>query len=85
MKWSGQTFNPLKNLLPLFPIPVPARTADRRDLESGRHFNSFRTENRVARSGVISLSFTLLQEITVSLSSFFRVSYRELHFYFIAS
>lgn len=61
----------LKNLPPFLPIPVPARLVARRDFESGLHFRSLRMENRVARSGEISLSFMLLHDITRRLWSSF--------------
>lgn len=72
--WSSE-FKPhtlLKNLPPFFPTPVPARLEERRDLESGRHFNSFRTENKAATAGVTSPSFILLHDTTLSLSSSFQ-------------
>lgn len=61
----------LKNLAPLFPMPVPARLADNRDLVSGLHFNSLRTENKAERAGVTSLIFILLHDSTLTLSSIF--------------
>ena len=61
----------LKNL-PLFPMPVPTRLADRRDLVSAFHVNFLRTENKVASSEVTSLSFILLQEVTLRLSISFQ-------------
>lgn len=61
-----------KHLPPFCPTPVPTRPDDRRDLESGRHFNSFKTENNAASSEVISVSFILLHETTLSLLSSFQ-------------
>ena len=61
----------LKLLPPFCHIPVPSRPDERIDLESGRHFNSFRTVKRVANSAVIALSLILLHEITLSLLSSF--------------
>lgn len=62
----------LKDRPPFLLTSVPARLADSNDLESGPHFNSLRSENKVASSTVISLSFILLHETTRSLSSCFQ-------------
>lgn len=59
--------------LPLLPIPVPTRLADKRDLVSAFHVNFLRTENNVASSEVTSLSFILLHEVTLRLSSSFQL------------
>lgn len=61
-----------KDLPPLCPTPVPARPDNIIDLESGRHFSSFKEENNVASSIVISPSLILLHEITLSLLSSFQ-------------
>lgn len=63
----NQGFNLLKNLPPFILTPVPSRFDVKRDLESGRHFNSLRTENSVDSAGVTSLSFMLLHDTTLSL------------------
>lgn len=62
-----QPRNLLKNLPPFFPIPVPRRFMARTDLESGRHLNSLRTENKPARAGLTWSSLMLLQDTTVRL------------------
>lgn len=64
-------FSRLKNLPPFIPTPVPSRLDVKRDFESGLHFSSLRTENKDARAGVTSASFTLLHETTLSLWSSF--------------
>lgn len=61
----------LKNLAPFPPIPVPLRPASSTDLESGRHFNSFKRANRYDNPQEISESLTLLQETTESRRSSF--------------
>lgn len=59
----------LKNLLPLFPIPAPSRLDERCDLVSGLHVSSLRSENKDESAGEISLSFMLLHDTTLMLSS----------------
>lgn len=59
----------LKNLLPRFPIPVPWRLDERWDLVSGLHCNSLSKENKDESAAEISLSFMLLHDTTLMLSS----------------
>lgn len=62
----------LKNLPPFFPIPVPTRLVARTDLESGLHFSSFRTENKVDMAGETTSFFMLLHETTARLCKSFQ-------------
>lgn len=55
----------LKNLPPFFPKPVSSRLDTRRDLVSGLHLNSLRTENKVESAAETSQSFMCLQDSTL--------------------
>lgn len=72
LEFQSVSYFRLKDLPPLCPTPVPARPDKSIDLESGLHFSSFKEENNVASSNVISPSLILLHEITLSLLSSFQ-------------